>query len=194
MRSRTGPHRTAAQARSSVGERYIDTVEVGSSILPAPTRTMPVRDARTGGPPQAGLNHPWSLDDQWVTTGAGVASLRHSATEMSLAARRSSKSWVYRSNVSLRADARDARREALGPCPVGCAVCCGGGAARGDQRGTPACLAEDRHSPRHDRSRGIWRSSWRRSNRRLARGCAAPLGEALRATEAHLRTTTIPPR
>ena len=25
------------KARSSVGERYIDTVEVGSSILPAPT-------------------------------------------------------------------------------------------------------------------------------------------------------------
>ena len=41
MRSRTGPHRAVAQARSSVGERYIDTVEVGSSILPAPTNGTP---------------------------------------------------------------------------------------------------------------------------------------------------------
>ena len=38
VRIRSAPPRLMLQARSSVGERYIDTVEVGSSILPAPTK------------------------------------------------------------------------------------------------------------------------------------------------------------
>ena len=32
-----GPILNALQARSSVGERFLDTEEVGSSILPVPT-------------------------------------------------------------------------------------------------------------------------------------------------------------
>ena len=49
MRLRTHRRqRPAPQARSSVGERYIDTVEVGSSILPAPTKTK--GDPSVGSP------------------------------------------------------------------------------------------------------------------------------------------------
>ena len=35
-----GPLMMGIQARSSVGERYLDTVEVGGSIPPVPTITM----------------------------------------------------------------------------------------------------------------------------------------------------------
>ena len=91
---------------------HIETVKVGSSILPAPTRTKTVRDARTGGPQRASLNHLWSLDaqlqllpldDQLTTTGAKarLASLCQSATEPAIASRRLSKGCVYRSSVKV---------------------------------------------------------------------------------------------
>jgi hypothetical protein len=37
MTSPRGRSRHALEARSSVGERFLDTEEVGSSILPVPT-------------------------------------------------------------------------------------------------------------------------------------------------------------
>ena len=54
MRSKTDWFVKYLQARSSVGERYIDTVEVGSSILPAPTKRKAVRDDKRESPAKCG--------------------------------------------------------------------------------------------------------------------------------------------
>ena len=37
-----------------MGERYTDTVEVGSSILPAPTKRKAVRDGKSKSPAKRG--------------------------------------------------------------------------------------------------------------------------------------------